>query len=436
MIKTAQQVNPFTGKPVTQEFRVKQIKAWINQMPWKYLNSPAPNLDINNPNLDDKTMQAVDFLNKIGKDLGLLSLITGTFKVQQGDLDSAANILFDAKAELSKIISDYENYNQLANEKIWPLVEKIKYIKSSNMPAYFPKPWQPKNVGSYVGGLTHGQFGCHPSQKKPGEGRKPGEGACETPYYNHFLMWGPECQMCGTNGPDPRYLRAKRQFSHLFTDEQIRERAVGKKHTFFIPSPGVAPYIPPPAPGSVYQNINNPDLLDKEVRSEGLKFLSAEDEKDYWKYLKLFNEFKEQEMQKVETAKYINDFFTRFPYKKKKIEHKHGPAFIDPKTLSTSGSTNMHKIFKLANKFIKTAGLINDKELYNALKDYFYPGDVPKFMQSVEIDPKHLYEYALVAVYAGENKQEEKYLEEYLNNIFGPKINKSIVVNLRGFASA
>ena len=133
-----------------------------------------------------------------------------------------------------------------------------------------------------------------------------------TPNYNHFLMWGPDCVQCGMNGSDPRMLRLKGAYPGVFAYKAVKKRMDNHEWHPVIPSPGFIPYIEPPPPGSEhYKNPNEP-----RTGEEGVRFFDQEDENEYYRLRKMYDEFKAQEMKNAETANYNVQFFTKHPDKK------------------------------------------------------------------------------------------------------------------------
>ncbi len=132
---------------------------------------------------------------------------------------------------------------------------------------------------------------------------------CQTPIFNHFLMWGPSCPNCGTTISDPRYLKLKSKYPEAFTPEKNKHRRVNHIWSPTVPSPGIRPYVAPPPAGSPY--YSNP--RDPKPETEGVRFFDSEDEALYYEYLEKYNQFKEQFGAEAEA--YNKKFFEMRPHK-------------------------------------------------------------------------------------------------------------------------
>jgi hypothetical protein len=292
------------GLPVSDKFYIQNIQSRINQFPWKEFDKQSPNIQVTQK-IDPPTQKALGELRAIGELIKNKTLLGSLDNIEQGKLREGASLLFDSIQEIQKLMRQNEKYIQHTGGKRWTLQEKVEYIKATRFPVYFPRPWQPANVGRRVsGGAAHGEV-CGPWQPE-GQFR-----TCETPYYNHFLMWGPDCPGCGVNATDPRRSLIKRKYPEVFTYEKIRERMKNHIWSPVLPSPGVAPYVVAPPEGTPY--YKNPHDPHPEV--EGVRFFDAQDERLYREFERAYAEFKKAEASKAETLAYNQKFFDRYPHK-------------------------------------------------------------------------------------------------------------------------
>lgn len=337
------------GGDVPEWFYVRQIQLFINQLPWEYLNKPNPKLNVT-PTIDNPTQKALDELAQIAQDLNSFVLSDSIRRIKAGDLKTGADQLFDAKNEINKLIKHQSEFLKEVGDKDWTYQEKIQHIRLSKYPSYFPKPWQPRNIGSYVtGDSRNGQFKCGPPgyekiistvNTTPDSFR-----ICQTPDYNHFLMWGPECWNCGINGPDPRFYMVKAKYPDAFSYTQIKRRLENHEWSPLISSPGVRPYIvPPPQGSSYYSNPNNP-----QTKIEGVRFFDAEDEKEYYRLEKLYYDFKAQE---ESSAKTYNDLYLNY-YKHKQKKSPYSAPNVWSKEIYSQNINNIVKLAELFEKFVK-----------------------------------------------------------------------------------
>lgn len=301
------------GEPVPDDFYYKQIQSFVNQFPWQSLERPSPNVPVDGK-MGPALQKALTDLEAIGHETKSATLSSAIENIKSGKLKEGVDELFDAKSEVTKIIREDSEYLKETGQKGWSYQERLQYLNTAVYPIYFPKPWHARNLGSYVSGdpAKSGKFICGPWL--PYEKFR----TCQTPYYNHFLMWGPDCPPCGVNVSDPRHLKIKRKYPNVFTYENIKKRLDNHMWSPVIPSPGVAPYVVPPPKGSAYySNPNDPD-----TETEGVRFFDAEDEAEYYKYLELYNKFKEKEMKSADTIRYQEEFLKQYPHKKLPSRYK------------------------------------------------------------------------------------------------------------------
>jgi len=210
--------------------------------------------------------------------------------------------------------TDEKYFAEKGEQPGWSYEKKRQYMSTTLYPSYFPKPWQARNMCSFVsGGDKHGKFVNIPNEVN--EATEAQFRSCQTPQFNHFLMWGPDCPSCGINGTDPRYLRVKSKYPGAWTPEVMKKRRVNHIWSPIVPSPGFTPYVAAPPEGSpYYQDPNNP------TPEEGVRFFDQEDERLYREYMAKYLQFKKEFG--AEAEEYNQKFFAMLPHKKTKSRGK------------------------------------------------------------------------------------------------------------------
>lgn len=366
MIKKSQNnINP-TGQMLPQADQsvyVIQIQNFINQLPWEYLDKPNPKLNITKT-IDGPTTQALNALEKIGSELNSNILLDSIKHIKNGDLKAGADQLFDAKTELNEIFTHKAKFLDEVGDKQWSYQDKLSYIQAHpEYPKYFPHPWQPRNLGSFVTGDDRsGTFKCGPpgyEKSMPSLQKMTPEifRVCQTPNYNLFLMWGPECWNCGINGPDPRFYAIKAEHPEAFNSANIKKRLQHHDWSPLIPSPGIRPYVVPPPKGSpYYANPNDPQP------AEGVRFFNSRDEADYYKYLAAYVEFKKQEGKDAEEYNNLYHQYFADQGRSKKKPSLYAPPNEWSKNIyhGQVHASKLNNLLKLANvlkkKYVKVNG--------------------------------------------------------------------------------
>ncbi|MHA2426429.1 MAG: hypothetical protein ACXADB_00115 [Candidatus Hermodarchaeia archaeon] len=297
---------------VPDTFYIDNIQKTINlQFPWKQLDMTKPVVPRDGV-MGPATKKALDDIKRVATELNNPTAIAALKKIEAGELRAGASELWDAAREIEQMLKTDEKYFAETTGDIyesgWDYQKKRQYLSTTTYPLYFPKPWQAKNMCSIVsGGGRHGEFIKQPTEA---EFR-----SCQTPAFNHFLMWGPECPSCGIQGSDPRFLRIKSTYPEAFSFEKMKHRRVNHIWSPVIPSPGFTPYVAAPPEGTPY--YSNPN--DPRPETEGVRFFDQADEKWYREYLAKFEQFKEEFGGSA--AEYNKMFFQMMPHKKTKSRY-------------------------------------------------------------------------------------------------------------------
>ena len=293
-----------------EKFYIDNIQKTINlQFPWKELDMPVPTVPRDGV-LGVSTKQALEKIKQVATEIKNPTALGALQKIESGDYHHGASELWDSAIEIGKILkTDDKYFSETGEDQAWDYQKKLQYMSTTMYPAYFPRPWQAKNMCSYVsGGDKYGKFTAMPSEE---EFR-----SCQTPYFNHFFTWGPECPGCGINGSDPRYLRLKNKYPMAFSADAKDYRRKNHIWSPAVPSPGFAPYVAAPPEGApYYQDPNNPH-----PETEGVRFFDAQDEKMYRDYMESYLKFKGEFGAGAE--EYNKKFFAMLPHKKTKSRYK------------------------------------------------------------------------------------------------------------------
>jgi len=326
------------GEDVPEEFYIELIQKYINELPWKYLDKPSPNLP-QDGKMGQNTINAINLLEDINTGLVSHTLYNAIKSFKAKDWRRCVEQLFDAKSELGSMLKHDSKALAAVGDRDWTYKEKLEYMQKTAYPGYFPMPWDSR-VGRDV---STGELCAPPGFSVPGV-KTDNFRICETSKYHNFLMWGPQedgtiCVKCGINGPDPRKSYIRYKYPGAFSYHTIKKN---KGALAMIPSPGVNPYIePPPRGGPYYSDPNNPDL-----HTEGYRFYDKEDEDFYYRYLKYFNKFKKQE---EDNAKAYNDLF--FAYFEQRGRNKKIPMSEFEQYKGHAHAGRVDKIVKLADLF-------------------------------------------------------------------------------------
>lgn len=286
---------------VADEIYIRNIQTSLNrQFPWNLLETSKPTLTVTSK-MDGPTKAALKKAKQAFQEVNLQAGLQALSKIESGNLQQGDKELSSAISALRAALQE-EKAEGGPELEGWDAQKKITYIKMSGYPLYFPKPWQPRNLAMrYTTTGSGKKFVVPTSEEDFIKG--------QTPKFNHFLTWGPDCPSCGMNAQDPRRLKLKSKYPSAFGYAQRKRRMKHKHWSPVVPSPGLKPYVAPPPPGSpYYSNPNNPD-----VETEGVRFFDAEDEKLYYDYLEKYNKFKEEFGKEAE--KYNQMFFAAFPHK-------------------------------------------------------------------------------------------------------------------------
>lgn len=284
---------------VADKVYIRNIQTSLKRyFPWDLLEVSKPALSIT-LKMDEATKAALQKAKQAFQEVNLQAGLQAISKIKNGNLQQGDKELTSSINALKAALKEEKAEGDPKTEG-WNAQKKLNYIRMSNYPLYFPKPWQPKNLAMKgIGGNR--KFVVPTSEEDFIKG--------QTPRFNHFLTWGPDCPSCGMVAQDPRKLRLKSKYPSTFGYAQRKRRMQTKQWSPVVPSPGLRPYIAPPPPGSpYYSNPNDPD-----VETEGVRFFDAKDEKLYYDYLEKYNKFKEEFGKEAE--QYNKMFFAAFPHK-------------------------------------------------------------------------------------------------------------------------
>ena len=302
---------------VPDKFYIDNIQKTINlQFPWERLDMQKPVVPRDGI-MGPATKKALTDIKRIATELKNQTALDALKKIEAGELRAGASELWDSAREIEKIVkTDSRYFEEIGDKDIyepggWNYQKKLQYLSSTIYPIYFPKPWQAKNMCSFVGGKgdKHGKFTKMPATEA--EFRN-----CQTPTFNHFLMWGPECPGCGIGGSDPRHLRVKSKYPEAFTYEKNKKRMENHIWSPTVPSPGFKPYVAAPPEGTPYYADPN----DPHPETEGVRFFDADDEKWYREYFDKFQQFKQEFGEAA--AEYNEAFFNMLPHKRTTSRYK------------------------------------------------------------------------------------------------------------------
>lgn len=293
------------------EFYIDNIQKTLTiQFPWDMLDIPKPSV-VRDGKMNPSTKAGLQKIKQVATELKNQTALNALKKIEAGDLHRGASELWTSALQIMRTMkTDKKYFKETGEEPGWDYQKKVQYMSTTLYPVYFPKPWQARNMCSFVGGGDkHGKF-----TKMPGTEAE--FRTCQTPQFNNFLMWGPECPDCGVGGADPRYLRVKSKYPQAFTLMKNKHRRVNHIWSPTVPSPGFKPYVAAPPEGSPYYADPN----DPKPETEGVRFFDAEDEKMYREYMAKFLQFKEQFG--AEAEEYNKKFFAMLPHKKTKSRWK------------------------------------------------------------------------------------------------------------------
>lgn len=253
---------------------IKQLQKILDAFPWEELNKPKPKLMPPTGKIDSNTQQAISSLAEVAQEIKEPNLIKMLAYIKQGDFFNAQSVAYVAKTMLSKALHQFKTMPPIPSDMLekypgirqWNKKEMLSYLKSSPYASagYFPPPWDLSRLGRRG---YDGSFGCDPSKQK-----------CDISYYENFMKWGPPQGTMGAGlAYDPRLYRNMDKYPNIWSNRAIRYRM--QKN---IPSP----HIPSPGTG-VWMDVNN--------LPKGKYFLDNEDKREYFRLLKLYNQFVKEE---------------------------------------------------------------------------------------------------------------------------------------------
>jgi hypothetical protein len=247
---------------------IKHFQKILNAFPWAELGKPKPNLPIDGK-YQGKTKEATEYLIELGKDLNEANLNRMAKFVEAGDFFNAQSVAYVAKSELVNALHQFQKtppelVNKYPGLRKWTMEEMRDYMRNSPYPSYFPKPWSLSRLGKRT---WQGTWDC--------EGNN-----CMQSYYDNFMRWGPPKQIGAGTAYDPRLFRNMDKYPNIWSNRAIRFRM--QKN---IPSP----HIPSPGTGH-WMDINN--------LPPGKRFLDEEDKAEYFRLLKLYEQFVKEEKER------------------------------------------------------------------------------------------------------------------------------------------
>jgi len=287
------------------------------QFPWDLVEKQKPSVQRDGI-MGPATERALADINKIFTEIKLASGLEAIKKINAGKLKEGASELWDASRELAGIVRPHHKYFADNEDQSWNYQKIVQYITNTKYPSYFPdRPWQARNKCKYIGGSDkYGQYIDLPSipdnaTDKEQKAALRQLASCETNIFNAFAMWSEKAPEMGMGGTDPRFLRIKSKYPQAWSYANIKKRLNNHSISPFIPSPGFAPYVAPPPPGTPpeqahYKNPNNPDA------TKAL-FYDSEDEKLYRLYKKKYDQFMQEYGQAA--AEYSKKWFALMPHK-------------------------------------------------------------------------------------------------------------------------
>ena len=253
---------------------IKQLQKILDAFPWEDLNKQKPKLMPPTGKIDANTQQAINLLTEVAQTYKEPNLIKMLAYIEQGDFFNAQSVAYVAKTMISKALHQFRKMPAISPEMLekypglrrWTKAEMFSYLKTSPYAAagYFPPPWDLSRLGRRG---YDGSFGCDPSKQK-----------CDISYYENFMKWrAPQGTMGGGLAYDPRFYRNMDKYPNIWSNRAIKFRM---KHN--IPSP----HIPSPGTGA-WMDVNN--------LPKGKGFLDKEDKNEYFRLLKLYNQFVKEE---------------------------------------------------------------------------------------------------------------------------------------------
>lgn len=249
---------------------IQHLQKVLDAMPWKELGQGKPKLMPPSGKIDAETQKALDILKKVSEDFKEPNLIKMFGYIDQGDYFNAQSLAYVAKTQLTKMLFQHSWIKKVSPEiiekypglRMWTREEMFDYLKKTPYPGYFPTPWD----WSYLGKKYDGSFGCDPSKER-----------CDRSHYNDFMKWGPpEGTMGLGTAYDPRLFRNMDKYPNIWSNRAIRYRMQKNIPSPHIPSPGTGPW------------------MDLKNLPKGKRFLDEEDKQEYFRLLKLYNQFKRE----------------------------------------------------------------------------------------------------------------------------------------------
>ena len=189
--------------------------------------------------------------------------------IEAGDFFNAQSVAYIAKNELVNALHQFQKIPPELLAKYpglrkWTMEEMRNYIKNSPYPSYFPKPWSLSRLGKRT---WQGTWDCKGNN-------------CMQSYYDNFMRWGPPNKQGVGTQYDPRLMRNMDKYPNIWSNRAIRFRMQKNIPSPHIPSPGTGPWM----------DINN--------LPPGKRFLDQEDKAEYFRLLKLYEQFVKEEKER------------------------------------------------------------------------------------------------------------------------------------------